>query len=168
MHKAVASATRDEDDDQDNTGHEKSAFDATNLDQFMGQMHETTETGETNGMPGLSWIKDNFQTKSGAIRYLFQKGFLPKQIAAHLGVKYQHAYNVCNQNLKRGPNEIYTEQVQQCSHMDAAVLVDVILRKGSRDADSSRILYRVCSKCAIGLIPGVNEDSVKRHLPGVK
>lgn len=144
----------------------RSAFDTEDLNDFMHDVHETTPAGETAGMPSLAWIKDNFQTKSGAIRYLHQKGFHPKDIAAHLRIKYQHAYNVCNQNLKRGPNEVYLEQAQQCSHMDAEVLVDVILRKGTRDPDSSRILYRVCAKCAVGLIPGVSEDTIKRHLPG--
>lgn len=146
---------------------ERTAFNG-GLDEFLGQLHETTQTGESNGMPSLSWIKSTFQTKSGAIRHLFQKGFTPQQISLHLGIKYQHAYNVCHQNLKRGPNEVYTEQVQQCPHMDAEVLVDVILRRGTRDPDSSRILYRVCSKCAVGLIPGVTDESIKTHLPGVK
>lgn len=146
----------------------RTAFDAASLDQFLGQVHEETATGTDNGMPGFAWIKDNFKTKSGAIRYLHQRGFTEKQIASHLGIKYQHAYNVCHQNLKRGPNEVYTEQVQQCSHMDAEVLVDVILRKGTRDPDSSRILYRVCTQCATGLIPGVSADSIRAHLPGVK
>lgn len=147
---------------------ERSAFDAPSLDQFLGQLHEETAVGTEKGMPSLSWIKDNFETKSATIRYLGQKGFEAKEIAAHLGLKYQHVYNVLHQNLKRGPNEVYTEQVMQCSHMDAEVLVDVILRKGTRDPDSSRILYRVCSKCAVGLIPGVSDDTVKRYLPGVK
>ena len=144
------------------------AFEHESLDSFVTGMHETTATGETNGLPGLIWIKDNFKTKSAAIRYLAQLGHTPKVIAAHLDIKYQQVYNVTHQHLKRGPNEVYIEQAWQCSHTKATIVIDVVVRRGSRDPDGTRVLYRVCARCAIGLIPGITEDTLNKALPGVK
>lgn len=144
------------------------AFDDADLNHFLGAMHETTAIGDEKGMPPLDWIKANFKTKSGAIRYLHQRGFSAQDISKHLGIKYQHAYNVCNQHLKRGPNEVYLDQKFQCPHDKATIIVDVVVRRGVRDPDSSRTLYRVCSSCAVGLIPGVTAESIAAALPGVK
>lgn len=60
---------------------------------------------EQEGLPSIEWLKSQFQTKSAAIRYLHSLGHQPKVIAKHLGIKYQHARNVCTTKLKRGPNE---------------------------------------------------------------
>jgi hypothetical protein len=143
----------------------ESAFDPADLNEFLGDIHETSEV-EANGMPSLRWIKDTFQTKSAAIRYLKLKGYNAREVANHLHLKYQHVYNVMHQQLKRGPNEVYTETVWQCSHKESHIIVDVIVRCGERDPDSSRILYRVCGKCAEGLIPGVTDSAIRAILPG--
>jgi len=57
------------------------------------------------GLPPLAWIKENYKTKSAAIRYLINQGHKVNAIAKHLGVKYQHVRNVATTPLKRGPNE---------------------------------------------------------------
>ena len=60
------------------------------------------------GLPSLEWLKEQFKTKSAAIRYLHSDlggSHPPKVIAKHLGIRYQHARNVCTTPLKRGPNE---------------------------------------------------------------
>lgn len=160
--------THEDDEVAGETKPVRSAFDNDNLDSFLGQLHGSSATGEENGMPSLQWLKDNFQTKSGAIRYLFQKGYEPKKIALHLGLKYQHVYNVTHQNLKRGPNEVFLDKQWQCPHTHAQIIIDVIARKGERDPDSSRILYRVCSECAKQLIPGVTEDALLKTFPGLE
>lgn len=56
-------------------------------------------------LPSLEWIKENYETKSAAIRYLISRGYAVKVIAKHLGIKYQHVRNVATNKLKRGPNE---------------------------------------------------------------
>lgn len=83
---------------------------------------ETTETGEEiagsthepqSNLPSIEWLKAHFKTKSAAIRYLYnlgpsighENGTPPKLIAKHLGIRPQHARNVCKTPLKRGPNE---------------------------------------------------------------
>lgn len=60
---------------------------------------------DDKGLPSLSWLKDQFKTKSATIRYLVNQGFETKDIAKHLGVRYQHVRNVATSPLKRGPNE---------------------------------------------------------------
>lgn len=136
------------------------------LEEFLSEVHQTSPSELEQAIP-LSWLKSNFKTKSGAIRYLHQKGYNPKQIAQHLNIKYQHAYNVTHQTLKRGPNEAYdADVVWGCSHHKPKSHVDVILRSGARDPNQSRVLLRVCTKCALDLIPGVSEDRIKQHLPG--
>jgi hypothetical protein len=57
------------------------------------------------GLPSLEYLKSQYKTKSAAIRYLHNLGHPPKIIAKHLGIRYQHARNVCITPLKRGPNE---------------------------------------------------------------
>lgn len=61
--------------------------------------------GATEELPPLEWIKEQFKTKSAAIRFLVSRGFPNKVIAKHLGLKHQHVRNVATQTLKRGPNE---------------------------------------------------------------
>lgn len=76
------------------------------LDEFL-QENMLTSTQEANGMPSLEWLGKTFKTKSARIRYLVTKGFKTKDIAKHLGVKYQHVRNVSTTTLKRGPNESF-------------------------------------------------------------
>lgn len=78
------------------------------LDEFLGEMFQTTKTGEENGLPSLDWLKQQFKTKSAAIRYLHQQGHPVVVIHKHLGIKYQHARNVLKTELKRGPNEPFS------------------------------------------------------------
>lgn len=75
------------------------------LDEFLGDMFQTTATGEEGGMPTLRWLKEHFKTKSAIIRHLHDKGFSVNQIRKHLDIRYQHVRNVLKTNLKRGPNE---------------------------------------------------------------
>lgn len=138
------------------------------LDTFMAEMHNSTTLEATDGMPALEWLKQTFKTKSGAIRYLQQQGYNAIQIAKHLGIKYQHARNVMTQELKRGPNETYNAITWQCPHTQAEAFVDVIIRHGIKDPNSSRILYRVCCQCSRDNIPGCTEEAFQKALPGVK
>lgn len=65
----------------------------------------THPDGTNEELPPLEWIKEQFKTKSAAIRFLVSKGFPNKTIAKHLGLKHQHVRNVATSILKRGPNE---------------------------------------------------------------
>lgn len=70
--------------------------------EFFG---EADKPQDDKGLPSLSWLKEQFKTKSAAIRYLVNQGFEVKDISKHLGVRYQHVRNVATSPLKRGPNE---------------------------------------------------------------
>lgn len=85
-------------------GYADSAEEPETLDDFLSEMFQTT-TQEENGMPSLEWLKEQFKTKSAAIRYLHNQGFPVKDISKHLGIRYQHVRNVLTTELKRGPNE---------------------------------------------------------------
>jgi len=125
------------------------------------------EPSNTN-LPSAEWIKANFKTKSGAIRYLDSQGFKTKDIVGLLRIRYQHVRNVLTKELKRGPSEVFHDkQLWQCSHTKSA-FVDVIVRTGMRDPSSDKVLYRVCIGCAVGNIPGVTDEALKRTIPGVK
>lgn len=78
------------------------------LDEFVKEMFQTTPQAEADGMPSLAWLKEQFKTKSAAIRYLHSKNFTVNQIHKHLGIRYQHVRNVLSTELKRGPNEKFT------------------------------------------------------------
>lgn len=80
------------------------------LEQFVREMHGTADKPQ-NGMPSLEWIKEQFQTKSAAVRYLINQGFEVKDIAKHLDMRYQHVRNVSLQTLKRGPNEDWRKPI---------------------------------------------------------
>ena len=82
------------------------------LEEFLTEMHGGFDTAQ-DGLPSLEWLKDNYQTKSAAIRYLVSLGIPVKVIAKHLGVKYQHARNVATNPLKRGPNEDWRPKSQR-------------------------------------------------------
>lgn len=140
------------------------------LDDFIREIHpDNIETSE-NGLPSTDWIFKTFKTKSGAIRFLDSKGFKPKDIANHLGLRQQHVRNVLSQQLKRGPNETFDIETKWgCSHDKTGTpFIDVVLRKSVRDASGGRVLLRVCANCASGLIPGVDLEAIQKFLPGVK
>lgn len=138
------------------------------LDDFLKQ---TFRQGTTEGdMPARDWLKSQFKTKSAAIRFLDSKGYKPKEIALHLEIRQQHVRNVLGQELKRGPNEAFQlDTPWGCSHEKSGrPFVDVVLRKDRNDSNASRILLRVCIDCAAGILPGVNEETLQKYLPGVK
>lgn len=74
------------------------------LEEFVKGLHGEADLPQ-DGLPSLSWIKEQFETKSAAVRYLTNQGFEVKAIAKHLGMRYQHVRNVAHSTLKRGPNE---------------------------------------------------------------
>ena len=71
---------------------------------------------DDKGLPSLEWLKSQYKTKSAVIRYLINQGFQIKDIAKHLGVKYQHVRNVATGKLKRGPNEDWRPRDQRKEH----------------------------------------------------
>jgi hypothetical protein len=80
--------------------------------QFVDDFFPPTAQGLANAtaepqvnLPSVDWLKENYKTKSAAIRYLTFLGYPPKIVSKHLGIKYQHARNVAKSELKRGPNE---------------------------------------------------------------
>lgn len=76
------------------------------LEQFVNELHgEGTTAVAQDGFPTREWLQDTFKTKSAIIRYLVNQGFAVKDIAKHLGMRYQHVRNVSTNPLKRGPNE---------------------------------------------------------------
>lgn len=84
--------------------------DEPTLQEFIQQVHGTSPVGESSGMPSLVELKALFQTKSACIRYLASNRcpggpFPTKDIAKHLGLRYQMVRNVITNPLKRGPNE---------------------------------------------------------------
>lgn len=92
---------------------------SSSLDQFLTNIfgHQSAAGNEPHG-PSITWVdtewgklpdpdslRQIFQTKSAAIRYLHDKGVPVKRIALLVGIRYQHARNVLHNQLKRGPNE---------------------------------------------------------------
>lgn len=76
------------------------------LEQFVQELHgEGTADRPQDGFPTREWLQDTFKTKSAIIRYLVSTGKEVKDIAKHLGMRYQHVRNVATSELKRGPNE---------------------------------------------------------------
>lgn len=75
-------------------------------EEFFPSTDVSSPTAQNQtGMPSVEELKLQYKTKSAAIRYLNSLGHQPKEIAKHLGIRYQHARNVCITELKRGPNE---------------------------------------------------------------
>lgn len=74
------------------------------MEEFIQEMHGQADQPQKD-LPSLEWLKEKFQTKSAAIRYLISLGIEVKVIQKHLGVRYQHVRNVAKTPLKRGPNE---------------------------------------------------------------
>jgi len=74
------------------------------MEDFVRMMHGDASQPQ-NGMPSQEWLKEQYTTKSAAVRYLVNQGFAIKDIAKHLDMRYQHVRNVANNPLKRGPNE---------------------------------------------------------------
>lgn len=81
--------------------------DDVTLSEFIQTMHELNYSpiGSEKGFPTKEWLKEQFTTKSAAVRYLINQGFEVKDIAKHLDMRYQHVRNVSKTDLKRGPNE---------------------------------------------------------------
>lgn len=71
---------------------------------------------DDKGLPSREWLKDQYKTKSAAIRYLVNQGFAIKDIAKHLDIKYQHVRNVATSQLKRGPNEDWRPKAERKEH----------------------------------------------------
>mgnify|MGYP003386027080 CR=1 FL=1 len=74
------------------------------LEAFVREMHGSAEKPQ-DGMPTREYLKEQFGTKSAAVRYLINQGFEVKAIAKHLDMRYQHVRYVATTELKRGPNE---------------------------------------------------------------
>lgn len=74
------------------------------MEDHIKELHGTMDKPQ-EGLPSLEYLKEHFQTKSAAIRFLVNQGYEVKAIAKHLGIRYQHARNVAKTELKRGPNE---------------------------------------------------------------
>jgi hypothetical protein len=91
-------------------------------EEFAKRFFGDSSPQETQeGLPTLAWLKEQFRTKSAAIRYLNSElggSHPPKVIAKHLGIRYQHARNVCTTTLKRGPNEDWRPRVPQAKVHD--------------------------------------------------
>lgn len=76
------------------------------MGEFINELHgDNTLSQPVDGMPSVEWLQEQFKTKSAVIRYLTSQKFEVKQIARHLGMRYQHVRNVAKSTLKRGPNE---------------------------------------------------------------
>lgn len=92
---------------EDDVGLPQPSKDDVTLSEFIQTMHEPNYSpiGADKGLPTLEWIKEQFSTKSAAVRYLVNQGHEVKDIAKHLNMRYQHVRNVANNPLKRGPNE---------------------------------------------------------------
>lgn len=92
---------------EDDFGLPTATRDDVTLSEFIQTMHEPNYSpiGTEKGLPTREWLKEQFQTKSAAVRYLVNQGFAVKDIAKHLEMRYQHVRNVSKTDLKRGPNE---------------------------------------------------------------
>lgn len=92
---------------EDDIGLERPKKDDVTLSEFIQTMHEPNYSpiGSEKGLPTVEWLKEQFGTKSATVRYLINQGFIVKDIAKHLNMKYQHVRNVSLTPLKRGPNE---------------------------------------------------------------
>lgn len=95
-------------EDLEKDQHKGSQADIT-IEQHIMSLHEES-LPHPLGMPSKEWLKEQFSTKSAAVRYLVSelcpKGpFAIKDIAKHLDMRYQHVRNVATSPLKRGPNE---------------------------------------------------------------
>lgn len=105
--KAVKQPTIEDIPQEDDVGLPKPKLDNITLSEFIQTMHEPnySPVGSEKGLPTREWLKEQFNTKSAAVRYLINQGFEVKDIAKHLEMRYQHVRNVSKTELKRGPNE---------------------------------------------------------------
>lgn len=98
--KGLPKALQAEEDELQGKAHEPT------IEQFVNEMHgEGTTSTPIDGIETKEWLQDTFKTKSAIIRYLTSKNHSVKDIAKHLGMRYQHVRNVSKAELKRGPNE---------------------------------------------------------------
>lgn len=84
------------------------------MEDVIKELHGTIDQPQ-DGLPSLEYLKEHFQTKSAAIRFLVNQGYEVKRIAKHLGIRYQHARNVAKSELKRGPNEDWRKPLLEAS-----------------------------------------------------
>lgn len=84
------------------------------MEDHIKELHGQVDQPQ-DGLPSLEYLKEHFQTKSAAIRFLVNQGFEVKRIAKHLGIRYQHARNVAKSELKRGPNEDWRKPLLEAS-----------------------------------------------------
>jgi hypothetical protein len=104
--KSVKRKSVRNDDELDSGTQNRGPFDEPTLDDFMLNNHPDDELLPQNGMPPLGWLKKTFKTKSAVIRYLtLERKFPVKEVAKHLGLRYQMVRNVSTKYLKRGANE---------------------------------------------------------------
>lgn len=89
------------------------------LSEFIQTMHEPnySPVRADKGLPTKEWLKEQFSTKSAAVRFLINQGFEVKDIAKHLDMRYQHVRNVSKTELKRGPNEDWRKPLIQSSEI---------------------------------------------------
>lgn len=99
----------------DETFNKAKPKDDITLSEFIQTMHEPnySPVGADKGLPTKEWLKEQFSTKSAAVRYLVNQGLEVKDIAKHLGMRYQHVRNVSKNELKRGPNEDWRKPLLQ-------------------------------------------------------
>jgi len=114
-------AKRNTDVDSEDYGKPVKEDDIT-LSEFVQTMHEPNYSpiGSEKGLPTLEWIKETFQSKSAAVRFLINQGHEVKDIAKHLNMKYQHVRNVATTPLKRGPNEDWRKPLLEGSTIPSA------------------------------------------------
>ena len=74
------------------------------MEEHIRELHGDAAQPQS-GLPSKEWLKETFQTKSAAVRFLINQGHEIKLIAKHLDMRYQHVRNVATNPLKRGPNE---------------------------------------------------------------
>jgi len=100
---------------EDDIGLTQPKKDDVTLSEFIQTMHEPNYSpiGSEKGLPTREWLKEQFSTKSAAVRYLTNQGFEVKDIAKHLDLRYQHVRNVSLTPLKRGPNEDWRKPLLQ-------------------------------------------------------
>lgn len=100
-----------------------------NLGEFINELHgDNTLSQPIDGMPSMEWLQEQFKTKSAVVRYLTSKGYEVKNIARHLGMRYQHVRNVAKSTLKRGPNEDWRKP-----YLEGTAVPDVNSFKDKKD-----------------------------------
>ncbi|RYE71924.1 MAG: hypothetical protein EOO81_04735, partial [Oxalobacteraceae bacterium] len=76
--------------------------------------------------------QQELMTKSDQVRALAAEGLKPAEIAARLGIRYQHAYNVLNQSRPRSMAKVVDAVVAKTVHSTTrpSLTVDILLAGG--------------------------------------